>query len=107
MSLFAFVLILSGGLQIILEFGSITFIIVSFLMAYANYKKRNETKTHVLPAIIAMLGLLTGALLIFYFIYTETPLQLIYIGSIYSILILSSYIYSKRKKRLPNNMYNA
>jgi len=105
MSLFSFVLILSGGLQIILEFGSITFIIVSFLMAYSNYKKRNETKTHVLPAIIAMLGLLTGAILIFYFIYTETPLQLIYIGSIYSILILSSYIYSKRKKRFPNTKF--
>ncbi len=36
MSIFSFALILSGGLQIILEFGSITFIIVSFLMAYAN-----------------------------------------------------------------------
>jgi len=106
MALFAFILILSGELQIILEFGSITFIIVSFLMAYANYKMRNETNTHIFPAIIAMVGLLTGAVLIFYFIYTETPIQLIYIGSIYSILILSSYIYSKRKKRLPNNMYN-
>jgi amino acid transporter len=107
MSILSFVLILSGELQIILEFGSITFIIVSFLMAYANYKKRNETNTHIFPAIIAMLGLFTGAVLIFYFIYTETPIQLIYIGSIYSVLILSSYIYSKRKKPLPNNMYNA
>lgn len=98
MSLFAFVLIISGGLQIILEFGSITFIIESFLMAYSNFKKRNETKTQVLLAIIAMVGLLTGGLLIFYFIYTETPLQLIHIGSIYSVLIISSYMYSKRKK---------
>ena len=100
MALFSFVLILSGELQIILEFGSITFIIVSFLMAYANYKKRNETNTHISLAIIAMIGLFIGAVLIFYFIYTEKPMQLIYIGSIYSILMLSSYIYSKRKKSI-------
>ncbi len=100
MSLFSFCLILSGGLQIILEFGSITFIIVSFLMAFSNYKMRNETKTHLFPAIIAMAGLLTGAVLILYFLYRETPLQLIYIGSIYSVLILSSYLYSKQKKTI-------
>lgn len=98
MSTISFLLILSGELQIILEFGSITFIVVSILMAYANFKKRHETKTHILPAVIAMIGLLTGAVLIIYFIFTETPMQLIYIGSIYAILILSSYFYSKRAK---------
>jgi len=98
MSLFAFVLILSGGLQIILEFGSITFIIVSFLMAYTNYKKRKETKTHVLIAITAMVGLFGSGILIFYFEYIENPMQLIYIFIVYLILIIGAFIYSKKRK---------
>ncbi len=100
MSFLAFVLILSGGLQIILEFGSITFIIVSFLMAYANYKKRNETNTSVFLAIIAMIGLFGSGILIFYFEFIENPKQLIYIFSMYLILIIGASIYAKKKQRL-------
>ncbi len=98
MGVFAFVLILSGGLKIILEFGSITFIIVSFLMAYANYIKRKETNTHILPAIIAMIGLFGSGILIFYFELTENPKQLIYIFIMYLILIIGAFIYAKNKK---------
>jgi amino acid transporter len=98
LSLLSFILILSGELEIFLEFGSITFIIVSFLMAFANFKKRKETRTHILPAIIAMLGLFTGGILIFYYIYNDAPMQLVYIGSIYVILILSSLLYTRNKR---------
>jgi len=100
MSFLAFVLILSGGLQIILEFGSITFIIVSFLMAYANYKKRNETNASIFLAIIAMIGLFGSGILIFYFEFTENPKQLIYIFSMYLILIIGASTYAKKKQRL-------
>jgi amino acid transporter len=100
MSTLAFVLILSGGLQLLLEFGSITFIIVSFLMAYANYVKREETKTHIFPAIVAMVGLFVGGVLIFYYEFTENPKQLIYILVIYLILIVGAYFYSIRKGKL-------
>lgn len=98
MSVLAFALILSGGLQLILEFGSITFIIVSFLMAYTNFRKRAETKTHILPAVIAMSGLLLAAILIFYFELKENPMQFLYIVSIYLLLIAGSRLYSRRKK---------
>ncbi len=98
MSIFSFSLILSGGLQIILEFGSITFIIVSFLMAYANYKKRRETKTHIIPAIIAMIGLFSGGILILYFEYTENKEQLMYIFLMYMLLIFGAYFFAKRNK---------
>ena len=103
MGIFAFTLILIGGLQIILEFGSITFIIVSFLMAYANYIKRHETKTHIFPALLAMIGLFCSAMFIFYFEFTENPKQLVYIFIMYLILIVGAYIYSKKKQQLPNN----
>jgi amino acid transporter len=95
MGLFSYLLILFGGLQVILEFGSITFIIVSFLMAYSNFIKRHETQTNTYIAIIAIIGLLAAALLIFYFEFTETPEQLFYLFSIYFVLILSAYSYSK------------
>lgn len=98
MSILAFGLILSGGLQLILEFGSITFIIVSFLMAYTNFRKRAETKTHILPAVIAMSGLLLAAVLIFHFELKENPMQFLYIVSIYLLLIAGSRLYSRRRK---------
>ncbi len=98
MATLSFALILSGGLQIILEFGSITFIIVSFLMAYSNFLKRKETKTHVIPALIAIFGLFTGGLLIFYFEYTENPLQLLYIFIMYVVLIIGAFIYAKKNE---------
>jgi len=99
MSLFAFMLILSGGLQIILEFGSITFIIVSFLMSYANFCKRHQTHTHIIPAVVSMIGLFLAGVLIFYFEFTETPKELVYIFSIYLVLILGALWYSKKVKR--------
>ena len=98
MAALAFVLILSGGLQVILEFGSITFITVSFLMAFANYRKRHETKTHIFPAIVAMLGLLMAGILIFWFEYQNDPIQLISILSLYAVLGVCAYFFSKRKE---------
>jgi len=80
MSVLAVILILSGGLVIILEFGSITFIIVSFIMAYTNFKVRDKTNTTLFLAVIAMVGLFTGAVLILYFEFMNTPEQLIYIA---------------------------
>lgn len=99
MSLSAFLMILSGGLQLIFEFGSITFIIVSFLMACSNFRKRKEIKTHIIPAVVAILGLSLGGILIFYYELTENLLHLIYIMMIYVSLILISYIYSRKSKR--------
>lgn len=97
MAVLAFVLILSGGLQVILEFGSITFIIVSFLMAWSNFKMRKSTKTALFPAIVAMSGLFLAGTMIFYFEIRENLYQFAYIISIYAILSLGAYIYARRK----------
>jgi amino acid transporter len=69
MSILAFTLILTGGLQTILEFGSITFIIVSVLMALANFKIRQNTKTKGIVALVAIAGLSFGAFCLFYYEY--------------------------------------
>jgi amino acid transporter len=96
MCLTSFVLILSGGLQMLLEFGSVTFIIVSFLMAYANFVKRKETKSYTLFTLIAMGGLLIAGISIFWFEYHENKMQLVVILGIYLLLIIASFIYSRK-----------
>ena len=55
MASLAFCLVLAGSLRVILEFGSITFLLVSLLMAYANYKIRHFTGS---SAVITLLSLL-------------------------------------------------
>ena len=95
MSGMAYLLILSGGLQVILEFGSITFILVSLLMAFANYRKREETKSSTIMTLLAIAGLMVAGLLILYFEFTQNREQLYYILGIYAVLGAGSYLYTK------------
>ncbi len=97
MSVFAFILLATGGLQVILEFGSITFIIVSMLMAYTNYKKRIETNSSLIITAASFVGLLLAGLLIIYFEFTENKEQFIYIIIIYILLGIGAFFYSKKK----------
>jgi amino acid transporter len=99
MSLFAYALILTGGLKLILEFGSITFIIVSFLMAWANYRMRAKTKTSLLMAIAAMLGLFIAGVLIIYFEFTQDSHELFTIFGMYTVLVAGSFLYAKRQEK--------
>ncbi len=48
-------LILMGGLRLILEFGSITFLLVSLLMSIANLKMRKETQSSLFISITSPL----------------------------------------------------
>lgn len=98
MSTLAFCLILAGSLGVILEFGSVTFLLVSLLMAYANYKIRLFTHSSATITIISLSGLLLGTLLILYYEYTHQIQQLVFITSIYVILTLASWFYAKSKK---------
>ena len=97
LALLAFFLILIGGLQLILEFGSITFLFVSLLMAYANFKIRHKTDSSLSLTLLAMAGLGMGTLLILYFEFHHNPQQLIFITAIYALLTAASWLYSKNK----------
>jgi amino acid transporter len=94
----SFILIITGSLQVILEFGSITFILVSFLMALSNFKVKKLTHSHNVLTFIAMFGLLIAAIFIFYYEFIENPLQLTYILSLYIIIGFCAYFYSKKHK---------
>jgi len=98
MSALAFVLLATGGLQVILEFGSITFIIVSLLMAYTNHKKRRETNSSPLITIAALLGLFIAAVIIVHFEFNENKEQFLFIIAIYVLLGTGAFIYSKKNK---------
>jgi len=97
MALLASILVLVGSLEIILEFGSITFLLVSLLMAYANYKIRDLTNSSPVITIISFLGLMIGTLLILYYEFSNQPQQMFFIGGLYGLLTLGSWSYSNRK----------
>ena len=99
MSAFAFLLVLTGSLELILEFGSVTFLIVSLLMAYANFKIRDDTKSSLFLTVLAFSGLTCGMVSIIYYELKHQPQQLVFIGGLYGLLTLCAWGYSKTKAR--------
>ncbi len=94
----AFCMVLAGSLQVILEFGSITFLLVSLLMAYANYKIRHLTDSSTTLTILSLFGLMMGTVLILYYEVSTQIQQMFFIGGIYMLLTFGSWLYSKNKK---------
>jgi len=97
MASLAFLLVLAGSLEVILEFGSVTFLLVSLLMTYANYKIRDLTKSSSVITITSFFGLMFGTILILYYELSSKPQQIFFIGGIYALLTLGSWLYSNRK----------
>jgi amino acid transporter len=98
MATMASVLILIGGLELILEFGSITFLLVSLLMAVANYKIRAKTNSSRLLTSFAIIGLAIGGILILYYEFTTKWEQMMAIIILYIALAFGAWIYSKKNE---------
>ncbi len=98
MSFIACILITIGGLQLILEFGSITFLLVSLLMAIANFKIRDKTNSSVFITISSIVGLALGGILILYYEFQNKPQQMIAILVLYCLLFFFAWVYSRPKK---------
>jgi amino acid transporter len=94
----ASLLIAIGGLRMILEFGSITFLWVSLLMAIANFKIREKTRSSKLITIGSIVGLLTGTILIFFYEYQTNPEQLLFILMLYIVLGLGAWGYARMNR---------
>jgi len=97
MATMASLLIIIGGLELILEFGSITFLLVSLLMAIANYKIREKTNSSKLVTILAIVGLGLGGGLILYYEFTTKWEQMIFIIFLYVVLALGAWLYAKKR----------
>lgn len=98
MSVLSFSLIAMGNLEIILEFGSITFILVSWLMAFANLKIRAKTNSSLAIIILSLIALFLGASLIVYYEINSDIKQIYSTCMIYFILTLGAWLYSKFRK---------
>lgn len=97
MASLASVLILIGGLELILEFGSITFLLVSLLMAVANFKIRKKTNSSLFLSASGILLLALGTVLILYYEFTEEWEQMLFIIGLYVLLSFGAYIFSRKK----------
>jgi amino acid transporter len=95
MAAIASLLIAIGELRLILEFGSITFLLVSFLMSVANFKIREKTGSSTWITILAMLGLLTGTVLIIYYELITNAEQLLFIVILYIVLAFGAWGYAR------------
>jgi amino acid transporter len=98
MSALSFCLVLSGSLKLILEFGSVTFLIVSLLMSIANYKIRDKTNSSTFVTILSIFLLSSSTLLIIYYELKVEIEQMLFIILLYIILTFFAWIYSKGKK---------
>jgi amino acid transporter len=103
MSSLAFLLILLGNLQEILEFGSITFLLVSLLMAIANFKIRDKTGASRLFTLLAIVGLSVGTILILYYEAANKPRQLIFILGLYLLLSFGAWFYARLYSKVHSN----
>lgn len=95
MAVLASVLIVFGDLQVILEFGSITFLFVSVLMAYTNFKIRSLTASSTLVTLFSMVSLSLGTALILYYEYTHDIVQIYFVVSLYGVLSILAYLFAK------------
>ncbi len=98
MGLTSYLFILTGSLESILEFGSITFIFISFLMAFANFKIHRKTNTKPGVAIVAMIILFFACVSIIYYEIVHDLKKVVYILSIYFLLLIAAWIYHKINK---------
>ena len=107
MAILAFCLILAGNLKVILEFGSVTFLLVSMLMAYANFKIHHLTNSSLTLTVLAMVGLAIGTILIIYYEATTQMEQVYYIAGLYTLLTFGAWIFARmriKSKNLLNNL---
>ncbi|QRM90743.1 amino acid permease [Lacinutrix sp. WUR7] len=93
-------LIAIGGLELILEFGSVTFLLVSLLMAIANFKIRKKTNSSTFLTILSIIGLTIGGVIILYYELTNNWQQMVAIIVIYMLLALGAWKFSSNKKTL-------
>lgn len=98
MAIISSLLIIIGGLQLILEFGSVTFLLVSLLMGIANFKIREKTNSSTFLTLLSIIGLGIGGVMILYYELTNNWEQMLAIIVLYFLLALGAWIFSRAKE---------
>ena len=65
----------------------------------ATSLQKAQTKSSLLVTVIAFLGLLVGTVLIFSYEYRNQPEQLVFIVTLYAILSVGSWFFSRKQHR--------
>ncbi|PCJ31015.1 MAG: amino acid permease [Gammaproteobacteria bacterium] len=96
----AILLVVIADLEMILEFSSVTFLVVSLIITYANYTIHQKTQSSLWMTCIAMLGLTIATGLIIYYEATHQIEQLYFIFGIYCVLSLAAWFYAKKNNKV-------
>ena len=99
MASMASILIIIGGLELILEFGSITFLLVSLLMAIANYKIRKKTNSSKIITLLSIFGLAIGGGLILYHEFSTNWEEMVAIIILYILLAIGAWLFAKKEEK--------
>ncbi len=99
MAAVASLLILIGGLKLILEFGSITFLLVSLLMAIANFKIRDKTDSSFTLTLASIIGLTMGGGFILFYEFQNKPKEMFAIIVLYFLLAFFAWLFAKKEER--------
>jgi fatty acid desaturase len=75
------------------------FLLVSFLMAYANFRIADKTKSNAPMTLIAMFALAGACALILYYEFVTAPRDMICIIAIYAILSFCAWLYASTHKK--------
>lgn len=95
----SFGLILAGNLQVILQFGSLTFLIVSLLVTFANFRMRFRTQSSTPVVVASMLCLMSAACFMLFFEFQHEPLQLLATLVLYVGLGVLAWMFSRQTNR--------
>jgi len=106
MAFLAFALIVIGNLKVILEFSSVTFLLVSMLMALANLKIYKQTKSSFIITLLAVVFLFVGTVLILYYEFITQIEQVYFIASLYLVLTLFALLFSKLRTARQKDIKN-
>lgn len=96
MALIALLLVWSGSLEKVLEFGSITFMASSLLVAVAAYKVRRQARASSLILVSSIIGLLAGIVLLVAYQVTQETTTISYTFGLYAIIGLLAAYYARR-----------
>lgn len=95
LAVMAFIVVATGGLELILEFGSLTFILVSFLVALANLRIRDKTGASLLASLASLVGLGSAGVLIAHYQLTTDPFHLAVTLTLYGVIALFAGLYAR------------
>jgi amino acid transporter len=97
------VLTLLGGLDLIVAFSSLTFLIVSIGVSIANFRLRAETGCYVPAVLLGIILMSATSLTLCYYLWRHEPDKLVWIVVIYAIVLLPNLMLGPHFRRRNNH----